>query len=93
MIEIENLSFAYGSKYIIKNINLTIPKNTTYAIIGSSGCGKTTLLYNLAGILMPSIGKIFIEGEMLKGVRRQTGVILQNFGLLPWKTVENNIRG
>jgi NitT/TauT family transport system ATP-binding protein len=91
MIEIKNLCYNYGSEAALKNVNLNIEKNTTCAIIGPSGCGKTTLLYIMAGLLSNSGGSISINGEMLKGVRKETGIILQNTGLLPWKTVWDNI--
>lgn len=91
MISVRNLSVSYGSETALENINLDIPKNKTCAIIGPSGCGKTTLLYTMAGLLVPSEGKVLINGEELKKVRRETGVILQNTGLLPWKTAWENV--
>ncbi len=91
MISIKNLSFSYGSDQVLDDINLNVEKNSTCAIIGPSGCGKTTLLYLLAGLLNISEGDILINGEKVKGSRRETGVILQGYGLLPWKTVEGNV--
>ncbi len=90
MIEIKDLCFSYGSEAALKNINLNIEKNTTCAIIGPSGCGKTTLLYIMAGLLSSTSGKVIIDGEELKDIRKSTGIILQNTGLLPWKSVWNN---
>ncbi|WP_242850112.1 ATP-binding cassette domain-containing protein [Clostridium polynesiense] len=52
---------------------------------------KTTLLYSLAGLARPASGSISINGEELKSVRKSTGLILQNYGLLPWKNVWDNI--
>jgi len=92
MIEIKNLTFKYDpEKEVVENINLNIKKNTTTAIIGSSGCGKTTLLYLIAGILDKFEGNILIENENVTGIRKSTGIILQNYGLFPWKTVYENI--
>ena len=91
MINIENLYFSYGSDEALHDINLSIKKNTTCAIIGPSGCGKTTLLYLLAGLLNIKEGELLISGEKLKGSRKETGVILQDYGLLPWKTVWDNV--
>lgn len=91
MIEINDLNFNYGKEKVLNNINLNIKNNTTCAIIGPSGCGKTTLLYCLAGLLLPEEGKIKINNKELNGVRKETGVMLQDNGLLPWKTVWNNI--
>lgn len=91
MIRVSNLSVNYGNEAALKGVSLHIEKNSTYAIIGPSGCGKTTLLYSLAGLIQPFSGKVAIHGSEIKGVRRETGVILQSHGLLPWKTVWQNI--
>lgn len=90
MLEVNSLSFSYSREPILKNINLTINKNSTCAIIGASGCGKTTLLYLLAGLLSNYEGEIYIDKKKLAGVRKGTGILLQNGGLLPWKTVWDN---
>lgn len=91
MIEIKDLHISYGKEVALDNVNLNIEKNTTCAIIGPSGCGKSTLLYSIAGLIKPSKGTIYINGKELNNVRKNTGVILQSYGLLPWKTVWNNI--
>lgn len=90
MIEVSNLSFSYGNEKVLKNIELKVGKNTTCAIIGASGCGKTTLLYILAGLLPNYTGEVKINGKELSGIRKETGVILQSGGLLPWKSLWNN---
>ena len=91
MIEIDNLSIYYGQEEALNNIDLKIEKGSTCAIIGPSGCGKTTLLYSLAGLIEPDRGQVSILGEKLEGIRQETGVILQDYGLLPWKTVWENV--
>lgn len=91
MIDIRNLSFSYGSDKALDDISLNVDKDTTCAVIGPSGCGKTTLLYLLAGLLNMDKGKVHINGENVKGSRLETGVILQDYGLLPWKTVKDNV--
>lgn len=91
MISINDLRVDYGRETALEKINLKIPRNTTCAIIGPSGCGKTTLLYAMAGLVAPLYGKVLINGEELKSVRKATGVILQNGGLLPWKTAWDNV--
>lgn len=91
MISVRNLGISYGSETALENINLDIPKNKACAIIGPSGCGKTTLLYAMAGLIAPLAGKVLISGEEIRDVRRETGVILQNGGLLPWKTAWGNV--
>lgn len=91
MISVRNLGVNYSSEIALSNIDLDIRRNTTCAIIGPSGCGKTTLLYTIAGLLIPSAGEVLINGEELKSTRSETGVILQNGGLLPWKTAWDNV--
>lgn len=91
MIEIKDLSVSYENEVALRNFSLTIAKNTTCAIIGQSGCGKTTLLYALAGLIQPSSGTIRIDGQTLHGVRKKTSLILQDYGLLPWKRVWDNM--
>ena len=91
MIKVNNLSFSYENKKIIKDLSFNIKQGKSWAIIGPSGCGKTTLVYLLAGLLKPDKGTIKIEDQNIRGIRKETGVILQNYGLFPWKTVFDNV--
>lgn len=91
MVELDSVKVCYGKETALDNISLSIDKNATCAVIGASGCGKTTLLYALAGIIRPASGKIAIEGKELDGIRKGTSLILQDYGLLPWKTVRDNL--
>lgn len=91
MIEVESINVSYGLEKALENVSLNIGKNTTCAVIGASGCGKTTLLYALAGIIKPASGMIVIGGEKLNGIRESTSLILQDYGLLPWKNVWDNV--
>ncbi|WP_130808178.1 ABC transporter ATP-binding protein [Senegalia massiliensis] len=91
MIEVKDLVVKYGDEVAINKMNLSVEKNATCAIIGASGCGKTTLLYSVAGLVFPDEGSIYIDGIKNNGIRKNTAVILQNHGLLPWKTVWENV--
>ncbi len=95
MIEIRNLSVSYptdaGKENAIKDIHLTVPKGTVCAVIGPSGCGKSTLLKTVAGILSPTEGTIRLNGEIISPKQQCIGFMPQNYGLLPWCTVEENI--
>ncbi len=71
-------------------VDLTLADGDSVAIIGSSGCGKSTLLLALAGLLAPTGGVVEVGGEPVSGPRLHTSLILQDFGLLPWKTVLQN---
>lgn len=91
MIKVDSLSFSYPrGKPILNDFNWSVQRGETWAILGASGCGKTTLLYLLAGLRFPTKGKIEIDGEILRRPRPQSGLILQDYGLLPWATVREN---
>lgn len=75
---------------IFERFSWTVQRQEAWAILGTSGCGKTTLLHLLAGIRTPTAGTILIEDQPLIRPRPRTGLILQDFGLLPWATVWEN---
>jgi NitT/TauT family transport system ATP-binding protein len=92
MIHVDSVTFAYphaGS--IFEEFSLIISHGERWAILGPSGCGKTSFLYLLAGLHQPTTGQICIEGESLKRPRPRSGLILQDYGLLPWSTVRQNV--
>ena len=91
MIEVRDLDFAYQKEKVLQNINLQVKKGESLAVIGPSGCGKTTLLYLLAGLEKSDRGAVKINSQILDGIRDRSGVILQDYGLFPWKTVYNNL--
>src|SRR5512132_796525 len=92
MIQLNSVTFAYPhTSPLFEKFSLTIARGETWAILGPSGCGKTTLLYLLAGLRQPGAGQISIEGEILRRPRPRSGLILQDYGLLPWSTVRENV--
>ena len=92
MIEAENLTFGYtGQNKIFDRFSLHIDRGEAWSVIGPSGCGKSTLLYLLAGLKKPDAGKIVIAGNQVKRPRPETGLVLQDHGLLPWATVRENV--
>ncbi len=91
MIQVCDLTFAYTSGHLIfDRFSWSVQAGEAWAVIGPSGCGKTTLLYLLAGLRLPAAGEIYIAGEPLARPRPTTGLILQDYGLLPWATVREN---
>jgi len=91
MINLHSLTFAYPhSTPLFDSFNWHAGRGETWAVLGTSGCGKTTLLYLLAGLQHPSTGQILIDGTTLTRPRPRTGLILQDYGLLPWATVREN---
>ncbi|MGB9804513.1 ABC transporter ATP-binding protein [Desulfofundulus sp.] len=74
----------------LRDVSFQVEAGTTCVVIGPSGCGKSTLLYVLAGLLQPQSGRVLINGREPQPGRRETSLILQDYGLLPWKTVWQN---
>jgi phospholipid/cholesterol/gamma-HCH transport system ATP-binding protein len=99
LIEIEQLAFGYGERSILKNINLTAKRGQVVAIMGSSGCGKTTLLRLIGGQLKPSQGVVRVAGEWvaeldqegLCRLRRKMGMLFQFGALFTDMTVFDNV--
>jgi len=77
---------------IFQDFSWKVAHGESWAILGPSGCGKTTLLYLLTGLRFPISGMIKIDGQPLTRPRPRTGLILQDYGLLPWQTVVGNIQ-
>jgi NitT/TauT family transport system ATP-binding protein len=91
MIEVRELTFTYpNGSTIFDSFSWCVRRGEAWAIIGPSGCGKSTLLYLLAGLRRPTAGQVLIDGQPLARPRPRTGLILQDYGLLPWATVRQN---
>ena len=95
-IEFRNIKKAYGDKVIMEGFNLFVGKGEFVTIIGSSGCGKTTALKMVNGLILPDSGDIFVDGENIRDkdqtqLRRNIGYAIQGSMLFPHMTVEKNI--
>ncbi|NOZ06025.1 MAG: ATP-binding cassette domain-containing protein [Chloroflexi bacterium] len=91
MIIVRGLTFSYADQTpIFENLHWHVAHGEAWSVIGPSGCGKTTLLYLLAGLLHPTKGEVLVDGQPLQRPRPRTGLILQDYGLLPWATVAEN---
>lgn len=96
IIEIRNCTAAYGENEILHRVSLTVERGEFVVIIGSSGCGKTTLLKMMNGLVVPKEGEVFVSGESLTecnlvAMRRRIGYAVQGAKLFPHMTVEENI--
>jgi phospholipid/cholesterol/gamma-HCH transport system ATP-binding protein len=99
MINIKNLKKSFGAKKVLNGVNLDIVKGETLVIIGKSGCGKSVLLKNILGLMMPDEGEIIIEGQSLKGmkrkdlymIRKKFGFLFQGAALFDSMNVEENV--
>ncbi len=94
-LEIRGVSKSYGSASgrteVLRNINLSIEEGEFVAIVGYSGSGKTTLMNLVAGLVAPDSGEVLLAGQPITGPGPDRGVIFQNYSLLPWLTVTQNI--
>jgi NitT/TauT family transport system ATP-binding protein len=91
MIVFDQLTYAYPhSQPVFLEFSWQVSRGEAWAVLGPSGCGKTTLLYLLAGLRFPASGHVLIDGQTINRPRPQSGLILQDFGLLPWATVRQN---
>ena len=99
IVEVRNLRFAYGTREILKGISLNIPRGKIVAILGASGCGKTTLLRQIGGQLRPADGAVRVLGQVvhelgtteLYELRRRMGMMFQMGGLFSDMSVYDNI--
>ncbi len=91
MISINKLSTSYGKTKVLDNFCLNLDKGESYALIGPSGCGKSTLLKILCGIHKEFSGRITYNNQPFFSQKISIGYVPQNYGLLDWKTVKDNI--
>ena len=94
-LELNNISKSFGSNEnvteVLDNINLHIEEGEFVAIVGFTGSGKTTLVNLINGLDKPTSGEVLFKGKQVKETSHERGVIFQNYSLLPWLTVYQNI--
>lgn len=94
IVKLEGFGKNYGKKEVIKNIDLEVYEGEFLTLLGSSGCGKTTILRSISGLDIPTFGKIYIDGEdvtNLDPTKRQVNTIFQNYALFPLMNIYDNI--
>jgi len=90
-LSLKNISHSYGEVKVLKNINLDIKKGQIVCLVGPSGCGKSTLLRFIGGLEKPSSGQVIQVGLANKNSLNPLTYIFQDFALLPWLSVHENI--
>jgi len=93
-VRIDNVSKSFAGIPAVKNVSLDIAKGELFALLGGSGCGKTTLLRMLAGFETPTSGRIFIDGRDMTDVppyERPVNMMFQSYALFPHMTVDKNV--
>jgi NitT/TauT family transport system ATP-binding protein len=95
LLELKDVSRSFrvkgGSFLALENISVRFFEEEFVAIIGPSGCGKSTLLKLINGLTEPSAGSLYFQGERQTGINLECSMVFQNFGLLPWLSVRQNI--
>ncbi|MCU1432745.1 MAG: sulfonate/nitrate transporter, ATPase [Actinotalea sp.] len=96
-IQVDSLSVEYpdhsgtGKVTALDTVDLTIGKDEFVTLLGPSGCGKSTLLFTIAGLIKPTSGAVRVDGTPVDGPGADRGVVFQDYALLPWRTVRQNI--
>ncbi|MGJ8697674.1 MAG: ABC transporter ATP-binding protein [Verrucomicrobiaceae bacterium] len=94
-LEIDHVDVSFGPPsnrtHVLSDINLSVEENEFVAVIGFSGAGKSTLMSLLAGLQEPSKGEVRMAGKPIKGPGPDLGMMFQNYSLLPWLTVNDNV--
>jgi ABC-type Fe3+/spermidine/putrescine transport system ATPase subunit len=93
-LAIDSVSVAYGGTRVLHDVSLDVARGELCALLGSSGCGKTTLLRSIAGFVTPQSGAIRVEGRDILGLppeRRGTAMMFQSYALWPHMNVADNI--
>jgi NitT/TauT family transport system ATP-binding protein len=90
-LSIEIRAHAFDELRVLEGVSLTVAEGEIVAIIGPSGCGKSTLLGIVGGLIRPTDGSVTIEGEMPAGTLNPFTFVFQDFALLPWRSVAENV--
>ena len=90
-LELKNVSKSFGGSPVLKDINLCVEKGEFVAIVGFSGAGKTTLINLITGLLQPDAGEAKLNDLEITGPGPDRGIVFQNYSLLPWLSVFENI--
>ncbi len=95
-IELSGVYKGYGASHqrthVLENVDLSIEKGELVSIVGYSGAGKTTLVSLLAGLILPDQGTVKVGGKLVTGPSAERGVVFQNYSLLPWLSVVENVQ-
>lgn len=91
MVSIDSVTMSFGAYVAVQDVNLSVSDGEFLAIVGPTGCGKSTILNAIAGLLKPASGTVLIDGQPVRGVQNDIGYLFQQDALLPWKTAIENV--
>src|SRR5438128_295718 len=90
-VSLDSIALRYGSYGVLKNFSFDVPRGQFVALVGPTGCGKSSVLNLIAGLLKPSRGSVRTGGRSLQSINRDAAYMLQQDAVLPWKTVLQNV--
>ncbi|MBA0288301.1 ABC transporter ATP-binding protein [Stenotrophomonas maltophilia] len=91
MVAINKVTMSFGEFTAVRDVDIQVGDGEFLAIVGPTGCGKSTILNSVAGLLKPSSGDVAIDGRTVSGVQESVGYLFQQDALLPWKTAFQNV--
>ncbi|MDQ2104757.1 ABC transporter ATP-binding protein [Azospirillum isscasi] len=91
ILELKNVAKSYGGTEVLRGIDLSIAEGEFVAIVGFSGAGKTTLVNLMGGLAEPDVGEVLFRGQPVRGPGAERGVVFQNYSLMPWLSVKDNV--
>ena len=91
MVAINKVTMSFGEFTAVRDVDIQVGDGEFLAIVGPTGCGKSTILNSVAGLLKPSSGQVSIDGRAVSGVQESVGYLFQQDALLPWKTAYQNV--
>ena len=91
MVAINKVTMSFGEFTAVRDVDIQVGDGEFLAIVGPTGCGKSTILNSVAGLLKPSSGEVAIDGRAVSGVQESVGYLFQQDALLPWKTAYQNV--
>ncbi|MFJ7950898.1 ABC transporter ATP-binding protein [Lysinibacillus sp. NPDC096418] len=91
IISIQQVSKMFAKQPVLDQISLDVQKGEIIAILGKSGCGKSTLLNLIGGFEQPSSGQVLLDDEIVMKASKRCIMLMQNYGLLPWRSVQKNV--
>ena len=93
-LSVENINLTYqtpeGETQAVKDVSFTVREGEFISIVGPSGCGKSSLLSCIAGVTLPTKGRIMLEGRRINGISNDVGYMLQSDNLMPWRNIYKN---
>ncbi len=90
-VSLDSIGLRFGPYGVLRNLSFNVPRGQFVALVGPTGCGKSSVLNLIAGLLKPTTGSVLTGGRPLESVNRDAAYMLQQDALLPWKSVLDNV--